>query len=222
MVGRGGERGFEAALKGGILPLLVALQVTGCAPAIRTFAVLPHHACEGTLVTAVWDVDGNPTLTSAPPLSPVGGSGLTYAPGTDTVFTLRVTRWPHKPKVSETEVTVLASQDPHGGVTDDLPFRMACSDGLLSSTLERPIAEWDPHLMVGRLSTDGSRDLVLRHEGHDVTLTPQTASTDVFRGTHLGGQWALSTGLLPNERCGDPQNAPPDLITVTVEVTCPR
>lgn len=200
--------------------LLVAL--AGCAPKIARFDVLPHHVCARTPSAVTWKISGTPDLHLAPPLKPLAKQPLIYAPEIDTVFTLRVKRWPRKPKVSETEVTVYPFTRTQ--VSDDeLPFRLSCEDGILTGILDRPLSEWDSKLVVvGTVGSDDARDLTVQHDGHSVTLTADMPSTTAFQGTPVAGIWRLSAPLLTAERCGSPAAAPPALIILTAQLSCSR
>lgn len=202
-----------------VLALVVSVGA-GCAPHICQFAVMPHHICPGTAVTASWDADGHAALTTDPPLGAQPATKPTYIPSTDTTFTLTVTRWPHTPQVSQTAVTVFGAAQPGEGAEDEIPFELQCADRSLKGISDRPLDGWDAHLTVTTVASDESRALQVEHEGRADTLTPGHPTTDVFGGTHLVGQWYVSTPLLSGERCGDPTAPPPDLVTVTVGVGC--
>jgi hypothetical protein len=216
--GSGGA--FQATRTTFVFLALVVSVGGGCAPQIRQFAVMPHHICLGTAVTATWDADGHATLATEPPLGSQQAPWSAYVPATDTTFTLTVTQWPHKPKVSQTAVTVFTTMQSGEGAEDEIPFQLQCTGRALNGTLDRPLDGWDARLTVTKVASDESRVLMVEHEGLADTLTPEHPTTDAFGGTHLGGYWYVSTPLPSGERCGDPTAPPPDLITMTVGVAC--
>ena len=195
------------------------LGVSGCAPTITRFDVLPFHACEGTPSAVDWDISGTPELTTTPAIQPLPGQPLRYQATEDTLFKLQVTRWPYNPKVSETEVIVHQTQAPQ---SESIAFTMRCEGDRLIATLPRPATDWDPKIRLETVASDGSRDMTVEHDGRSATLTSLAPSTSAFQDAPMAGTWKLTMPLRPTEGCGDPRAAPPVRIILTTRSVCAR
>lgn len=192
--------------------------LSACAPTIRQFEVTPHAVCPGTPVAITWKVrGGSAKLTTVPPLR--SQSNETYIPATTTRFILTVEPFLGEPKSRETEATVY-TPIPDEPLTSEIAFTPPCQRDRIVAKAERPFEEWDPRLTVGRVETSEARDLTLSHEGRQATLTARESGTETFDGTQLAGTWTLEIPLLPNERCDEPGNLPPDLFIVTAHLRC--
>jgi hypothetical protein len=204
----------------GCCAALFLLDIAGCAPKITRFDVLPVHVCEGTPSTVTWDISGSPELKTAPPIQPLQGEPLRYQPTEDTLFTLRVTRWPYpNPQVSETEVIVHRTPPL---VSEPIAFQMQCEGNSLVGILPRPATQWDPKIRLDTVASDGSREVTVEHEGRSATLAASAPSSSVFQGAPMAGTWKVITPLGASERCGDPAAAPPARIILTARLMCAR
>ena len=203
-------RGWAAAL---------LLGVAACAPKVTRFDVLPFHVCEGTPSTVTWEISGSPKLTTMPAIQPLPGQPMRYQAIEDTVFKLKVRRWPYNPKVSETEVRVHQTPVP---VRESIAFTLTCEGDHLHAILPRPATDWDPKIRLETVASDGSRDTTVEHEGRSATLTASAPTTSAFQGAPMAGTWKLTTPLRPAERCGDPAAAPPARIILTTQFVCAR
>ena len=196
------------------------LGIAGCAPEITRFDVLPTHVCEGTPSAVSWEASGSPELTTTPAIQPLPGETLRYQASEDTVFTLRVSRWPYpNPRVSETEVVVYRTPP---AAREAIAFQLQCVGENLVGALARPASEWDPKLRLETVASNGARAIVVEHEGRSATLTASAPSSDTFQGTPMAGAWKVTTPLGANERCGDPAAAPPARIILTAHLMCAR
>ena len=200
---------------------LCLLATTGCAPTITRFDVLPVHVCEGTPLLVSWEASGSPELTTAPAIQPLPGEPLRYQATEDTVFTLRVSRWPYQnPQVSETEVVVHRTPPL---VREPIAVQMQCEAGnSLVGTLSRPATQWDPRIRLETVASDGARQLTVEHEARTATLTKAAPSSNALQGTTMAGTWKVTTPLGANERCGDPAAAPPARIILNATFMCAR
>jgi hypothetical protein len=204
----------------GCCAALLILGVAGCAPKITRFDVLPVHVCEGTASAVTWEISGSLELMTTPAIQPLQGEPLRYQATEDTVFTLRVTRWPYQnPQVSETEVIVYRTPPL---VSEPIAFQMQCDGSSLIGILPRPATQWDPRIRLETVASDGSREITVEHEGRSSTLTASAPSSTAFQGAPMAGTWQLTTPLSANERCGDPGAAPPARIILTTHLMCAR
>lgn len=200
---------------------LFLFAIAGCAPKIARFDVLPVHVCAGTPSTVSWEVSGSPELTTEPAIQPLPGEPLRYQATEDTVFTLRVSRWPYQtPKVSETEVVVHRTPPV---ARETIAVQMQCEAGnSLVGTLSRPATQWDPRIRLETFASDGARELTVEHEARAATLTKAAPSSNALQGTAMAGNWKLTTPLGANERCGDPVAPPPARIILNTTFMCAR
>lgn len=199
---------------------LFVLGIAGCAPKIVRFDVLPVHVCEGTTSAVTWEISGTPELTTEPAIPPLAGEPLRYQATEDTLFTLRVTRWPYpNPQVSETEVRVHRTPPV---VSERIVFSMKCEGNSLAGILPRPETEWDPRIRLETVAADGAREITVEHEGRSATLTASALRSSAFQGTPMAGTWKVTTPLGANERCGDPVAGPPARILLTTQLMCAK
>lgn len=92
---------------------------------------------------------------------------------------------------------------------------LAASDTLRSDV-------WSSNVRIGTLRTRAGRPVTVTHAGTKVVLSADSTPSAAFRGLPVGGVWKVQAPVLPDEKLGDPENAPPPRLQLTVTILCSR
>ena len=198
---------------------LSAAIVVSCNAHVGKFEVEPRHICPGDEVSIIWEVTGNASLTTTPPVAAgpngaVASTGsLRIKPTADTHVSLRVTRFTGEPTGADADVHVPAPVE----LAAELDNQMSCTDDVLRLITETKA--FAPGVTAGPVG-GSKRALDITHEdgaGKAVTAHVDAgAFTDAFSNTPAGGKWTLATHLQSPESCSQP----PHVLTVNIGTRC--
>jgi hypothetical protein len=195
----------------------------GC-PAIAKFDAQPRTTCAGRPVTLSWDTTGATVLVPTPAAACHDADGHDAGQACvvtrDTLFQLQASRGGSTVR-AEQEVEVV----PRDGREFAIGERTQCAGSEVVAVATLPPQAWDATVRVDRVVADTDRRLTIVHDDRSAVLQPNADTTEVFRGTPVGGAWTLRAPIAPGETCDSPAGGaraprPPDALGASVFVTC--
>jgi len=207
--------GRDLTFRLGLLLAAALLAASCCSPRIESFSAEPHYVLPGEPTTVSWKAVGHVALAAKPTLADIGkveaAGSRTFHVGTDTTFTLHVTRC-GKEVFARQAVYVVKNGEKRTVVIRTEP---EATGGLLAAQ-DLPEQAWGD-LQVAEVKNLCDRELEIRHAGR-VFRMARGASSAALHGTPVAGRWELRAELLPGEVVGDPAHAPPDRLWVQLTV----
>jgi hypothetical protein len=200
-----------ATLRSLAYALLALTGLVSCQPKICHFDVVPDNICAASVVHVVADATGRAELGFQPVPRPVPEHPDAYIVTEATEAKYVVHGFLHGPASQRHGIAVYTG---HDAWANELPLQaIDCRDGFFVASVERSSERWDGRMRVaGDVSMHAKRTIVVTHDGRTSTLTPDTPSSDAFKGARIGGTWTFRSPLGANETCA----SIPDLITLRI------
>jgi hypothetical protein len=184
----------------------------GCSPQIYSFKGVPRRICPQTkTVTLTWSVDGSASLSADPELTGLGRvpeCGQRMVEARPAKITLTASKLFARSVNNEWIVTNIEPDkvESIGPNTEDVTCDEAEKELIASLEFERE--EYDPAVIVKRLSNPGSREVSVAHRGRTWTVPPGksvdlvTPQSEPAPWSSTAGTWILRVPLHPQEQCG--------------------
>jgi hypothetical protein len=191
------------------LPLLGAATIlVACAPKIHQFSVTPAVTCLGDTVSVTFDVSGTPHLLTVD-FENRGQPATRYI-----VVTER--RGKRQQRIQDVEHYA-------GPPVDTLAFdtELLGTDSLRAGG-SFPDTDWPAHLRIREVSTDAGRAVVVTHAGRSGQVGPTVATSGLWRGLPVSGDWELRTAIAPGEEVGNPDQPPTEALALNLTLSCGR
>jgi hypothetical protein len=191
-----------------VLVLLTGLStaLAACGPAIHRFAVTPSIACQGDTVSVTFDVRGTPRLLTLE-FEHEGSPATRY-------ILIAERRGRQQYRVQD---VLHYAERPHDTVAFDTEVLGA--DSVRAVGTLRP-EDRPTHVQIREAWTDAGRVVVVSHGGRSGPIGPDSASSTLWRGLPVAGDWELKAAIAPGEEAGNPDHPPPDELAVNLTLSC--